>query len=148
MSHMKAVKALAAVDTFLFDLWTKNPKIMLGHGTRVDETGEPYVVVFSKEPIHGVLPIEVNNVPITNEVVDGLPSRPASSARKLDAFICSDCEYEFAIVNLNANSDQEWVREAPCCPKCGEETKKIKCIRLALTETDVHYEITKGMKPR
>lgn len=150
MSHMRLVKALAAADTFIFNLWSAHKDDMLGHGVRMDEFGNPYVVVYSKKQIMGILPNMENGIPIRNEVVNdlngaasGAPPAPKKNVKYLRALMCRGCRcgFEFAVIDLVGGP-----RDVAFCPVCAEGISPIKSISLALTERESQFELSKSMK--
>ena len=65
---------------------------------------------------------------------------------KLNAYRCTECDFEFVVVSLNKN---QMGTASPYCPECGsdEYTSKIECITLSLSERDRQYEIEKALRP-
>ena len=67
-------------------------------------------------------------------------------AAKLNAYRCTECDFEFAVVSLNKDQIDT---TNPYCPECGsdEYTSKIDCVALSLSERLRQYEIDKKLKP-
>lgn len=67
---------------------------------------------------------------------------------KLTAYQCSDCKYEFMIVNLNKEQLKK-DDDDPYCPNCGDDqsVNPIDCLDVRLTERIQHYEIRKDVAP-
>lgn len=65
---------------------------------------------------------------------------------KLNAYRCTECDFEFVVVSLNKN---QMGTASPYCPECGsdEYTSKIECVTLSLSERERQYEIEKSLKP-
>lgn len=65
---------------------------------------------------------------------------------KLNAYRCTECDFEFTVVSLNKDQIDS---TNPYCPECGsdEYTSKIDCVALSLSERLKQYEIDKKLKP-
>lgn len=66
---------------------------------------------------------------------------------KLTAYQCSDCKYEFVIVNLN-KAQLKSEDDDPNCPECADSStvNPIDCLDIRLIENVQQYQITKNVK--
>lgn len=66
---------------------------------------------------------------------------------RLTAYQCSECKYEFIIVNLN-REQLKTEDDDPYCPVCGQDdpVNPIDCLDIRLIENIQQYQITKSVK--